>query len=206
MAEDEALPGDGDGEGAGPAETAARDGGNDHASPSGDVRVEDLEARARLADEYLAQLQRLKADFDNYRRRMMQEQARWSDAALGGFITEILPVVDNLERALASGGDAEAIRRGIELTLRQLQEVLRQTGVEPIEPVGGAFDPTLHEAMAQVETADLPEGHVVEDLRRGYLFKRQVLRPSLVKVARAPGPAADGAESGHGAGREGEVG
>lgn len=167
----------------GPAESPGiQDEGAD--GPATDAESEDRSPEARAADEYRARLLRLKADFDNYRRRMAQEQARWSDAAVGRFIEALLPVVDNLERATEAGGDGEAIRRGVELTVRQLQELLAKFGVEPMNPVGQAFDPTVHEAMLQVETTDHPDGQVIEELRKGYLFKRQVLRPSMVKVAR----------------------
>ncbi len=155
-----------------------------------ELRAAEAERRAaeaeRRAEETLAQLQRMKADFDNYRRRMIQEQARWQDGAVGRFLTELLPVVDNLERGLlsaAGSGDGEALRRGLELIVRQLHEVLERSGVRPIEAVGAPFDPERHEAMARVEEGDRDEDTVVEEFQKGYLYKGSVLRPALVKVA-----------------------
>jgi molecular chaperone GrpE len=191
QAEDEAAGRAGEPEAAAPAgEEPAADGGGPAPAEAEARRIAELEAelerRGRLCDEYLASLQRLKADFDNYRRRMMQEQARWQELAVGEFVAGLLPVVDNLERALSASGDAEAIRQGVELTLRQFRDVLRQAGVEPMEAAGRPFDPAFHEAMAQVETDEHPDGHVIDELRKGYLFRKQVLRPALVRVARSP--------------------
>jgi molecular chaperone GrpE len=165
-----------------------------------------LAAERQRAAEYLDALQRLKADFDNYRRRMLSEQGRWQENAVGAFLATLLPVVDNLERAVAAAGDAEAVRQGVELTLRQLREVLAKAGLEPMEAVGQTFDPTRHEAMAQVESAAHREGEITAEFRRGYLFKGQVLRPALVQVAKAPAavPQEQPAESGDG--RTGEGG
>jgi molecular chaperone GrpE len=138
---------------------------------------------AARAEEYLQALQRLKADFDNYRKRQAQEQARWGDAAVAAFVLQLLPVVDNLERALAAAGDAQAVRQGVELTVRQLREVLAQAGITPMTSVGEPFDPTRHEAVARGPAPGVPEGVVAEEYRRGYLFRDQVLRPALVRVS-----------------------
>ena len=145
----------------------------------------------RRAEEYLAQLQRLKADFDNYRRRMMQEQVRWEDNAVGRFLAGLLPVLDNLERGLSSAAtaDAASLREGMALILRQLEDLLARSGVQPIEALGRPFDPTRHEAMARVEEGDYEEDTVVEVFQKGYLYKGAVRRPALVKVAVArPAP------------------
>jgi molecular chaperone GrpE len=152
------------------------------------------EARAR-ADELLASLQRLKADFDNYRRRVAQEQARWGEAAVAAFVAQLLPAVDNLERAAAATGDAEAVRRGVELTLRQIREVLASVGVEPLEAVGQPFDPERHEAVARGSAPGVAEGTVIEEYRRGYAMRGSVLRPALVKVA-TPEPSSAGVAAG----------
>lgn len=148
-------------------------------------------AAERRAEEYLAQLQRLKADFDNYRRRMMQEQARWEEHAVVRFLAAFLPVLDNLERALeaAAGADAASLRAGLDLVLRQVRDFLRQQGVEPIVPVGQPFDPTRHEAMERVEGGEGGEDVVAAVFQKGYLYRGTVVRPALVQVAvgrRAP--------------------
>lgn len=155
-----------------------------------EARLADAERRAeeagRRAEDLLAQLQRMKADFDNYRRRMTQEQARWQDGAVARFVAELLPVIDNLERGLGSAAgtaETDALRQGFELVVRQLHEVLERHGVRPLEAVGVPFDPERHEAMARVEEGDRAEDTVVEEFRKGYLYKGSVLRPALVKVA-----------------------
>lgn len=144
-----------------------------------------LAAERRKAEEYLGQLQRLKADFENYRRRMNHEQARWQEQAAGQVLLQILPVLDNLERAVASSGkaDAEILRQGLDLTLRQFRETLEKLGVQPIEAIGRPFDPNRHEAMMREESCEVEEDTVIGELQKGYAYKGQVLRPALVKVA-----------------------
>ena len=147
---------------------------------------------AARAEEYLQSLQRLKADFDNYRRRMAADQARWAESALAGFILKVLPVLDNLERAFAATGDADAVRQGVELTVRELREVLSAVGVRPMESVGQPFDPARHEAVARGPAPGVADGAVAEEYRRGYLLRDLVLRPAMVRVAEA-GPATEAA-------------
>lgn len=174
------------GTGAGPAgETAEGDLATDVEAAELAALYEALAAERRKAGDYLAQLQRLKADFDNYRRRMMQEQARWQDQAVGQFLLQVLPVLDNLERAVASAekADMEALRQGLDLTLRQFRDTLDRVGIQPVDADGQPFDPNLHEAMMRVEGGEAAEGTVLETLQKGYVFKGQVLRPALVKVA-----------------------
>lgn len=154
-----------------------------------------------LAEDYRQTLQRLKADFDNYRKRMAQDQERWQQSAVAGLVLEVLPAVDNLERALEANGDLAAVRQGVELTVRQLQTVLASSGIRPFDAVGQPFDPTRHEAVARGSVPGIPEGHVAEEYRRGYLIKDQVLRPALVKVAQAEAPE----ETGNDPAKEGEA-
>ncbi len=170
-----------------PEETPAAEG-DGGARPGGENPKPAAEA-AGPADEYLAALQRLKADFDNYRRRMGQEQARWGDAAVAGFVVQLLPVVDNLERAIEASGDAQAVRQGVELTVRQLRDVLAGAGVTPMDSLGRPFDPARHEAVARGPAEGLAEGLVAEEYRRGYLFREQVLRPAMVRVSDGSAPA-----------------
>ncbi|HVB11406.1 MAG TPA: nucleotide exchange factor GrpE [Bacillota bacterium] len=146
----------------------------------------ELEAARRQAGEHLQARIRLQADFDNYRKRMMTEQARWRDDAVADAIRQELPAFDNLERAAGAAGDLEAVRKGVDLTLRQLREVLRGLGLEEIA-VGDhtPFDPNLHEAISPVESAAHAEGEVVKLERRGYTFKGALLRAALVTVAKA---------------------
>lgn len=161
---------------------------------------------AGKADEYFQSLVRLKADFDNYRRRTAQDQARWGEAAVAGFIVQLLPVVDNLERALGAAGDAVAVRQGVEMTLRQCVSVLADAGVTPMAPVGQPFDPARHEAVARGPAPGVAAGAVAQEYRKGYVLRDQVLRPAMVKVAtdadgEAPGLGdSDAAEASHGPG------
>lgn len=148
---------------------------------------EELEAERRRAGEHLAARARLQADFDNYRKRMTAEQARWRDDAVADALRQMLPVFDNLERALVAAGDADSVRKGVDLTLRQLRELLQGFGLEEIAVDGHMpFDPNRHEAVSPVESAEHAEGEVVTVERRGYTFKGALLRPALVTVAKAP--------------------
>ncbi len=151
-------------------------------------RVEEAERRA---EEAFRQLQRMRADFENFRRRLMLEQVRWQDQAVGALILELLPVLDNLERALAAcrdetggaDGPVAALREGVAMVARQFQEVLGRAGVAPITAVGEPFDPERHEAVARTEEEGVERETVAEELQKGYLFKGQLLRPTLVRVA-----------------------
>lgn len=137
---------------------------------------------AEIRDRYL----RLLADFDNYRKRAERERGELGRFALAEPVRDLLPVVDNLARALAASGPVEDLRRGVEMTARQLAEVLRRYGVEEITAVGRPFDPHVHEAMATVESDEVDEPTVIEELQRGYLLRGRLLRPALVRVAIPP--------------------
>jgi molecular chaperone GrpE len=102
-------------------------------------------------------------------------------------IKTILPALDSFERALKASGDASEFRSGIELIYRQLQDALQKAGVQPIKAVGQAFDPKVHEAIEMVDTTDVPDHHVLDELQRGYKYKDRLLRPAMVRVARNGG-------------------
>lgn len=179
----------------GPAVPSGEDGEAEAAPPeSAEERIARLERelteKERLADDYLAHLQRLQADFENFRRRVRSERERLQAYAAESLLERLLPVLDNLELAVASARvnlDPGGLRQGVELTLRQFQEVLEKEGVSPMEAVGHPFDPALHEAIMQVETDEHGDNIiVVEELRRGYMYRDRVLRPAMVKVARSP--------------------
>lgn len=157
-----------------------------------DNRDNELEALRQQLEEANESLLRLRADFANYRKRMQAEQARWEERAVADFVRSILPVLDNLERAISVADDnaspeSPAWLEGVNLVVRQFRDILAGHGVEPIDATGKPFDPHYHEALAQVETDQVPENHIVEEFQRGYRFKDQVLRPSLVSVAKSPG-------------------
>ena len=171
-----------------------------HAEPAPDrqaadpleTKIAELEAAAAEAkDRYL----RLAADFDNYKRRSRQEQLETIQHASAELISRLLPGLDDLHKALdhKPEGIDEAWMKGVELSVRKLEEALRAHGLEAIEAVGKPFDPKVHEAIGHEESAEHPEDTVVEVLRPGYRIRDRVVRPALVKVARPPAlPAADG--------------
>jgi molecular chaperone GrpE len=141
----------------------------------------------RQRDEFKDLLLRKTAEFENYRKRTDRERAALAETAAAGIIEELLPLVDDLERALKAepGADgADAYRRGVELIHRQLVEILRKRGVKPIEAVGVDFDPYYHQAVAHEPAEGRREGEIVEEFRRGYLLGDRLLRPSMVKVAK----------------------
>jgi molecular chaperone GrpE len=136
-------------------------------------------------DEYYDRLLRKTAEFDNYRKRIDRERQQLSESAAADLLQELLPLVDDLERALrAEGGDADAIRKGVELIHKQLVETLRKRGVRPIESLGADFDPHYHMAVAHDPANGRREGEVIEEFRRGYMLGDRLLRPAMVKVAK----------------------
>ena len=148
--------------------------------------VEDLQ---REREELRDRLLRGAAEFDNYRKRTDRERRELSDAVAADLVRDLLPVVDDLERALAAAREhqtgSDALLSGVELIHRQLLEAMRRRGVEPIESIGREFDPTWHEAIASELAAGRRDGEVVAELRRGYRIGSRLLRPAQVKVAKA---------------------
>ena len=141
----------------------------------------------RQRDEYYDRLLRKTAEFDNYRKRTERERQVLGDAAAANVIEELLPLMDNLDRALkAEAGleGAEAYRRGVELIHEQLGTILHKRGVRAIEAVGADFDPYYHQAVSHEPAEGRREGEVIEEFRRGYMLGDRLLRPSMVKVAK----------------------
>jgi len=159
------------------------------AAPTGDADA--LQAANAKADEYLEHLQRLQAEFDNYRKRVLREQTRAVELASEPLMRRLLEVLDEFDLALMSGErqpDYDRFLHGVELVYAKLKDILRQDGLESIEAQGKPFDPTLHEALLEAP-ADDAEGSgedpvVVDVLRPGYTLRGQVIRPAGVKVAR----------------------
>lgn len=147
------------------------------AAPEAEALLKDL------ADQRELHL-RLAADFENFKRRSRLESEARSAAQKESFIVQLLPVVDNLERALASGAsrDSAQFHQGVEMTLKQLQQLLRQHGVESEEIVGRPFDPHRHEALSQGFNPGQPDHAILEVVQRGYLREAKVLRPAKVVV------------------------
>lgn len=143
----------------------------------------ELDAKTRELDESNNRLLRLQADFDNFRRRSQKEKEELSQVVAGEVFRELLPVLDNFERALAAPGeDAAQVRTGVAMIYRQFGTIMERFGVKPIEAVGSPFDPARHEAVLRVEDAAQPDGQVVEELQKGYEINGRVLRASMVKV------------------------
>ncbi|HVN21814.1 MAG TPA: nucleotide exchange factor GrpE [Dongiaceae bacterium] len=138
-------------------------------------------------DMYVDRLARMQAEFDNARKRAAKEQQDYRDFALADAIKNLLPVVDNLERALQSKSEATDFRAGVELIYKQMRDVLAKLGVQPIEAKGKQFDPHIHEAVEMVETPDAADHEVLDEWQRGYKYKDRLLRPAMVRVAKNPG-------------------
>ncbi len=153
------------------------------AEPVSRAEYEQLKAEH---DQLLDRLARLQAEFENARKRAEREKAEFREHVTGNVVEQFLPVLDNFELALKSGGSAHHLRQGVELIVKQMEEILRKLHVKPVATVGEAFDPHLHEAMGAVDRDDLPDQHVAEEIRRGYRLRERLLRPALVRVAHNP--------------------
>jgi len=154
--------------------------------------AENLSELQQEKDELQDRLLRTAAEFDNYRKRTDKERRELSRVVAADVVREILPVLDDLERALAAtpgggqGNDAvSALHKGVELVHRQLLDVLRKRGVEPFDVVGDDFDPEWHEAVANEPLDGHRDGEITAELRRGYKIGDRLLRPAMVRVAKS---------------------
>jgi len=143
-----------------------------------------LEELRRERDALQDRLLRTAAEFDNYRKRMDHDRRDLADHAAGEAIKDLLPIIDNLERALQASAQDDPLRKGVELIHKQMLEMLRKRGVTPIEALGADFDPNVHEAVTHEESDQHREGEVMEELQRGYKVGERLLRPAMVKVAK----------------------
>ena len=134
-------------------------------------------------DMLLDRLARLQAEFDNARKRNAKEQQEFRDYALADAVKSLLPIVDSFDRALASGQSGAEFVNGVQLINRQFHDALGKLGVQPIEAAGQAFDPNIHQAVQMVESDEVPDHHVIDELQRGYKLKDRLLRPAMVRVA-----------------------
>jgi molecular chaperone GrpE len=137
-------------------------------------------------DQAVERLARLQAEFENARKRDARERADFRDFAVSGAVEQFLPVLDNFQLALKSSGSLEQLRSGLELIVKQMEEVLRSLNVQPVEAVGARFDPRVHEALESVDRSDLPDHQVLDEVRRGYRIRDRLLRPALVRVVNNP--------------------
>lgn len=168
--------------------TVSGDGGTPQAAgAAGDELQERLSKKEAEAAEYLDMLKRTQAEMDNYRKRMMREQEQIIQFATQTVFRELLPVIDNIERALhaaETGASSASLTEGFELIYSQLNELLAKECVEVIDPLGAEFDPERHEAIMQIESEGFAENTVAEVLQKGYALKGRLLRPAMVKVAK----------------------
>lgn len=166
-----------------PADTEAPGAETPEASeaPSG------LEIVKRERDDYYDRLLRKTAEFDNYRKRIERERRAHAEQAVTDLLRDLLLVVDDFDRALHVNADesAASYKKGVELMNTKLHELLRKQGVRPIKAIGEDFDPNLHQAVTHEESPGHREGEVIEELRRGYTIGDRLLRPAMVKVAKA---------------------
>ena len=161
----------------------------DKQDPPVDETTETIDVEALKAERNALQdrLLRTAAEFDNYRKRIDRERREQSESAAASVLAEVLPVVDNLERALQapSGPEAAGYRAGVELIQRQLLDLLRKRGVTPIEALGADFDPRFHQAVSHEASDAHRDGEVMEEMQRGYMLGDRLLRPAMVKVAKS---------------------
>jgi molecular chaperone GrpE len=188
-------PKDGEGDrgesGLAPAEEKAKDaappdeGASALESDLGALRKE-LEALRLERDDLKDQLLRRRADFENFRKRADRDRQQAAFEATAAVLRDVIPALDNLERALGASGDEASLRMGVELIHRELLSLLETHGATAHDPTGQPFEPERHQALLHEETPGFPEGTVVETFRKGYYFKDRLLRPALVKVAKSP--------------------
>ena len=144
-----------------------------------------LEELRREKDSLQDRLLRTAAEFDNYRKRGERERRDLADYMKADILAELLPIVDNFERALqAPSSDIDSLRKGVELIHKQMHDFLRKRGVTPIEALGADFDPNFHQAVIHETSPSHRDGEVIEELQRGYMLGDKLLRPAMVKVAK----------------------
>ncbi len=175
---------------------AAATGAAEVAVPADQMTPEqlaELKARAAKAEEHWDRLLRTAADFENFKKRAARERHEAARSATAALIYRLLPVLDHFEMAQAATQSAQApqtgitaLQDGIAMIQQQLKGILTEIGLEEVDANGQVFDPTLHEAVSQLETADAPEGQVVQQIRKGYKLHDRLLRPATVVVAKKP--------------------
>ena len=173
------------------SEPAAENAGAPAPAPLTPEQVEDLKTRAAKADENWERLLRTTADFDNFKKRAARERTEATQYANVALLQKLLPILDNFEMAQAAAQTtkdpgAASLQAGVAMIQQQLRSVLVEAGLEEIDAAGKPFDPAWHEAISQQETGDVPEGHVVQQVRKGYRLRERLLRPATVIVAKKP--------------------
>jgi molecular chaperone GrpE len=155
------------------------------------AEIEELKASAAKSAEHWDHYLRVRADLENYRKRAMRERQDAVRLANVGLFEKLIPVLDSFDAAVAATSSSgpptlESLQRGLEMVHTQLRKALTEAGLQEIDAAGQPFDPNFHEAIAQQETAEVPEGQVVHQVRKGYSFHERLIRPATVVVARPP--------------------
>ncbi|MDD6597013.1 nucleotide exchange factor GrpE [Anaerovibrio sp.] len=168
------------------AEQAAEDAGAEAGDAGGEQAQDpaaELEALKKQLAEGAERMKRLQADFENFRRRTRQEKEELSNLVVQDFIKELLPMLDNFDRAMAAEAtDAAKFQQGVEMIYNQLAEILKNRGMELIDTKEAKFDPNFHQAVMRVENPDLEDEAIAMELQKGYMVKGKVIRPSMVQV------------------------
>jgi molecular chaperone GrpE len=160
---------------------------DDEAPESGMAALrKEVAALRREREDLSDQLLRRRADFENFRKRADRDRQQAGFEATAAVLRDLIPAIDNLERALGAGGEEGSLRMGVELIHRELLSLLEGHGATAHDPTGQPFEPERHQALLHEETPGFAEGTVVETFRKGYSFKDRLLRPALVKVAKGP--------------------
>ena len=167
-----------------PKETAAFE------APLTPEKVAELLERAEKADEYWDRLLRQTADLENYKKRATREKLDATKYATESLLQKLIPVMDNFEAALTAasgpGASAESLQTGVNMIYTQLKSALADSGLEELDATNKPFDPNFHEAVSQQEMEDVPEGQVIQQLRKGYKLRDRLIRPATVIVAKKP--------------------
>lgn len=171
------------------AQEAGIDGGGIASDDVAPALMERLDAAEKERDDLRDGLLRMRAEFDNFRRRVRHEQAQDRQRGIENFVTQLLPIVDNFERAMQAAENAhsfDSMADGVHLILRSISELLARNEIEPIPALGEQFDPSLHDALQSVATDEAPDHTIVTEIERGYRMGSRVIRPSKVVVAVRP--------------------
>lgn len=163
------------------------------AAPPTPAELDELRAKAAKADEHWDRLLRQAADFENFKKRAARDRQDALRYANEGLLAKLVPVLDNFEMAMAAAngaqaGSAEALKTGVSMIHGQFKAALTEAGLEELDAAGKPFDPNWQEAVSHQESATVPDGQVLQQLRKGYRFRDRLLRPATVVVAKQPAP------------------
>ncbi|WP_040549792.1 nucleotide exchange factor GrpE [Pedosphaera parvula] len=159
--------------------------------PLSPEQIEDLKTQAAKADENWQRALRTAADLDNFKKRASREKEEAIKFANESLIKRLVPVLDNFDAAMAAanqaqGGSVQSLQTGVNMILQQLKNALAESGLEEVDATGKTFDPNLHEAISQQDSTEVPEGQVLQQLRKGYKLRERLIRPASVMVAKKP--------------------